>query len=84
MFTGSRDGKVWKILNDSVEEVGSYPGSKLNGFDFDADGNIIFADPLGGRLLKYYVETNKWEILATKVNGKPLNFVNVRLDSKDL
>jgi sugar lactone lactonase YvrE len=82
LYTAVASGNILRMNADgSGLEVFVNTDGRVLGFDFDAGGNLIAADPLQG-LLSVSPE-RKVTLLADKVNGDPIRFADAVVVAKN-
>lgn len=82
IYVAVRSGRILRMRADgSGREVAVHTGGRPLGFDFDAAGAMVIADPMYGRhgaLLKAtgIGPTARLQVLADQVEGDPLRYVD--------
>jgi len=81
LYTSVASGNILRMNPDgSAQEVFVNTGGRVLGFDFDASGNLIAADPMKG--LFSISPDRKITLLTDKVNGDPIRFANAVVVAK--
>ncbi|NRF65932.1 SMP-30/gluconolactonase/LRE family protein [Aquincola sp. S2] len=75
LYTAVASGRLLRLNPDgSGLEVFAQPGGRILGFDFDAAGHLIGADPTRG--LVSVAPDGQVTVLADQVDGDPIRFAN--------
>lgn len=75
LYTAVASGKILRMnVDGSGLEVFAQPGGRILGFDFDATGHLIGADPERG--LVSVAPDGKVTVLADQAGGDPIRFAN--------
>ena len=75
LYTGVANGNILRMSADGTgQEVFVNTGGRVLGFDFDASGKLIAADPLKGLLS--ITPDRKISLLTDTVNGDPIRYAD--------